>query len=185
MGFMSVCVKVEGMMKQWPALFRLNSLNTNLGFSRCSSFTSISPLCSLSHISSSRQARIPELLQYDDLSLISSVVRTPFSLLWGFQSSVIIFLVYVTIIIYLRGSILDREKRQRERELFHHLVHSPNGHNGQSWANPKPGASISSGFPWVQGPKHLSHLHCFYRPLSGSWIRSRATGTSTSTHMRC
>lgn len=40
-----------------------------------------------------------------------------------------------------------------QKEIFHQLVQSPNGKNGQNWANLEPGAS--SGSP--KGSQHLGY----------------------------
>ena len=54
---------------------------------------------------------------------------------------------------------LQRKDREREREVFHLLFHSSNGHNGKAglFQRLEPGASSAS-LMWVQGPKDLGHL---------------------------
>ena len=55
----------------------------------------------------------------------------------GFESLGCHFLFHFfkDLFIYLKVRVT-----QREREVFHLLVHSPDGRNGRSCANPKPGA---------------------------------------------
>lgn len=70
---------------------------------------------------------------------------------------------------------------QRIREIskiFSLLIYFPNGHEGQSWARSKPGASWSP--RWVQGPTDLLRL------LSqGHEQGARPAGTWTKSHVGC
>ena len=60
----------------------------------------------------------------------------------------------------------DIQRGETERKIFRLMIHSPNEHNGQYYADPKPGAS--SGSPTrVQGPKALG---C---PRMLSWATGR------------
>lgn len=61
------------------------------------------------------------------------------------------------------------EGRERETEIliFYWLVHSPNGTNGSSWAEPKQEAGTSSGFlKWVHWPQDPSLLCYFSRNVN-------------------
>lgn len=68
-----------------------------------------------------------------------------------------IFKVYL--FIYL--SVYFGKCNERERQVFHLLMHFPNGWNGQGWTRQEPGAS--SCLSWVPGPKHFC---CFLRRSS-------------------
>lgn len=83
----------------------------------------------------------------------------------------------LTILAIFKKSCLFLFERQgyREREttsecaIFYPLVHSLNGPNDQSWADPKLEPGTSSGTtPQVQGPKHWSILH-INRELDLNW----------------
>lgn len=73
------------------------------------------------------------------------------------------------------------------REIFHLLIHSPDGCSSQVWARLKPGAN---NFIWVfhEGAGFQifgSSSTVFPRILAGSWIGSGAAGPGTSTHRGC
>lgn len=63
-------------------------------------------------------------------------------------------------------------KRQNETDIFHHLVHSPNGHDIQSWARQKI-EEVLFGFPMLLLPG----------AFAGSWIGSGTARTQTGTCM--
>ena len=69
-----------------------------------------------------------------------------------------------------------------ERNILHPMIHSPSSSNGQSHAQPKPGASSRSP-AWVQGSRLWAVLDCFPRPKAGSWMGSWAAGIRISAHM--
>ncbi|XP_069912924.1 MARVEL domain-containing protein 2 isoform X2 [Oryctolagus cuniculus] len=80
-----------------------------------------------------------------------------------------------------------REKRRnRERDIFHLLIHSPNGQHGWVWARPKPGARSYFCVSHVgEGATHLGHLLLLSQAVAGSWIRTKSARTQTSAHMEC
>ncbi|XP_069911540.1 heterogeneous nuclear ribonucleoprotein A1-like [Oryctolagus cuniculus] len=57
------------------------------------------------------------------------------------------YFIFKDLFIYLRGRVIERgRERERDRKVFHPLVHSPNDHNGWSWTELKPRARS---FFWV------------------------------------
>ena len=56
------------------------------------------------------------------------------------------FLFFLRFIYLFESQSYTEREGEAEREVFHLLVHSPIGHNGQSCADPKPGARS---FFWV------------------------------------
>lgn len=61
--------------------------------------------------------------------------------------------------------------------VSHLLAQSPNGHEAQSWADPKPGAR---GFPrpstQVQGPRHPGQAHCPPGHQEGAGLAEKRLG---------
>lgn len=77
--------------------------------------------------------------------------------------------------IYLSDT-LHREKEWKKRKVFRLLVHFPNGHNGQNWAEANIGPGASSKFRMSAGrvPSSWVMLHYFAKQLAQCWITSGA-----------
>lgn len=77
-------------------------------------------------------------------------------------------------------------KSERDREIFHLLVHSPNGYSGHGWARRKLGALNFLGSPtWKQGPKDLNILPLLPRQSKGEPLRKWSSLDSKCYHMGC
>lgn len=64
---------------------------------------------------------------------------------------------------------------EESRDIFHQLVYSPDGQNGQGWTMVKLGAKhcASESSTWVAGSKILwPPSAAFLGSLAGSWMRS-------------
>lgn len=73
--------------------------------------------------------------------------------LWEIKRSVLFFLTWS--FIYLKGRLQRKKERrewERQREIFHLLVHFSNGSNSQGWAKPK---SVAWNSIWASGAQAL------------------------------
>lgn len=75
---------------------------------------------------------------------------------------------------YLKDIALERERnREKEIEIFHPLVRSPNACSTQGWAQSEPGALLPPGPHVVAGTQGLSGLllpsMCISREIDGEW----------------
>lgn len=84
----------------------------------------------------------------------------------------------IFIVFDLKGEAIEGK---RDREVFHQLVHSINGHNVQNWADPNPGArsffQVSQVVAHVQGECTKLHSPLFSHTLS--WMESDTARTLT------
>lgn len=95
------------------------------------------------------------------------------------QSTEMWLILFQYYMFYLK--VREREK-QRHKEVFHPLVHSLSGHNGQHWIRPKP--AIRS-IIWVSQADVGTQALCPSSAatpgsLADSWMESGAGGTPTS-----
>uniref|UniRef100_A0A5F9CPK0 CMP-N-acetylneuraminate-beta-galactosamide-alpha-2,3-sialyltransferase 2 n=1 Tax=Oryctolagus cuniculus TaxID=9986 RepID=A0A5F9CPK0_RABIT len=84
--------------------------------------------------------------------------------------------------IYLK-ELERKEERQKETEIFHLFVHSPNGCNNPRLAQAKARCFFGGSPMWVVGAQGLGPSSAtFLGTLAGSWIRSGAARTQTCAH---
>lgn len=94
------------------------------------------------------------------------------------------FLFLKNVFVYLKVWVTEIK---RQREIFHSLVHSPDGHISQDWASPKPRARSFPGICHMdaKSPNSLSISSVvFSKTLARSWISIGAVGTWNSAQIK-
>ncbi|XP_069935232.1 intraflagellar transport protein 46 homolog isoform X2 [Oryctolagus cuniculus] len=83
------------------------------------------------------------------------------------QHALFFFFFLRFILFYLKGKVTEKRERHRETEIFHALVHSPNGLNSRGCSGQSQEPRASSGTPtWMQGPNTWTAFHCLPRCIS-------------------
>lgn len=85
------------------------------------------------------------------------------------------------------SQILPKSQNYRKREALSSIGPFPRQplQPELSWSNTKSQDFLKVLPHGCRSPKNWVILHCFPRPLEGSWIRSRTAGTPTGDHMGC
>lgn len=92
------------------------------------------------------------------------------------------FSFFKRLFIYLEDTVTETGEWQRkESEIFHLLVHFPNGCNSWDRGGLKPGAKNSIGFSHVGGRVKWAIISCFLGALAGFWVRSKVARTRITT----
>lgn len=88
---------------------------------------------------------------------------------WGNSTHIFMYFFKKTLRFYLFvwKAVLHREREETETQIFHLLVHSPDGHNDQAWARLKPGTWNSMWISNVGGrdPSTWGIFCCFLRHI--------------------
>ena len=101
-----------------------------------------------------------------------------------FLSSLFLSLLSFFLSLFLKIKFPYLKNSYRKTEIFHLLAHSPDGHHGQSWAGPRPGARSSPGLPCGYRGLRLTTVHqplaCL---LSSTTNRTNGKGTVASSEL--